>query len=339
MKTKHIPLLILLIAVISCKKSDPGVANLTVSAVAASDSSGKVNFIATAENATSFRFDFGDGSSQDAPGGNISHQYTSGGTNTYTATVTASGAGGSSLSKSISVTVIVKPRIPQLVFSDEFDTPGIPDPAKWGYDIGGNGWGNNELEYYTDRPENVIVKDGNLVITALAEKYMGNNYTSARILSQGKYEFTYGKVEARAKLPSVVGTWPAIWMLGSNISTVSWPACGEIDIMEHLGRDLNRIYSTLHYPGRSGGNANGSSLVISDAATQFHIYSLEWNKSIIRMAVDGAVVHTVGNSGSIPFSHDFFLIMNVAMGGNFAGSISPSFIKDSMVVDYIRVYQ
>lgn len=126
-------------------------------------------------------------------------------------------------------------------------------------------------------------------------------------------------------------------MLGSNINTVGWPACGEIDIMEHRGSELNKIFGTLHYPGRSGGNADGATNVISNATTEFHIYSLEWSASSIQIYADGLLYYTVNNSGSIPFNHDFFFIMNVAMGGGFAGSVDPAFTKDSMEVDYIRV--
>jgi beta-glucanase (GH16 family) len=143
----------------------------------------------------------------------------------------------------------------------------------------------------------------------------------------------------RAKIPVGQGTWPAIWMLGNNINTVSWPACGEIDIMEHLGRDLNKIYATLHYPGRSGGNADGNSKIISNATTAFHIYTLEWTSSLIKISVDGDLIHSVVNSSSIPFNQNFFLIMNIAMGGNFGGPVDPAFTNASMEIDYVRVYQ
>jgi len=178
-----------------------------------------------------------------------------------------------------------------------------------------------------------------LKIKAIKENYMGSTYTSTRMLSKDKYVFTYGKVEVRAKLPAGVGTWPAIWMLGSDVNTVPWPGCGEIDIMEHLGRDLNKIYGTLHYPGHSGGNADGGTRLITNATTEFHIYSLEWSASTIKILVDGQVVHTVANSSAIPFNHNFFFILNLAMGGNFGGAVDPSFTNASMEVDYIRVYK
>jgi beta-glucanase (GH16 family) len=226
----------------------------------------------------------------------------------------------------------------QLVWADEFNYSGAPDSSKWTYDLGGSGWGNHELEYYTDRPENVTVKDGMLHITALKENFKGMNYTSARILTKGKFSFKYGRVEARAKLPTGVGTWPAIWMLGSNIDSAGWPACGEIDIMEHLGRDLNKIYGTLHYPDHFGDHANGKTIMISNAS-EFHVYGLEWSPEEIKISVDGKVYQTVKNSPDIPFNQNFFLIMNLAMGGDFGGTVDPKVKKATMEVDYIRVYQ
>ncbi|MBZ5858543.1 glycoside hydrolase family 16 protein [Flavihumibacter profundi] len=229
---------------------------------------------------------------------------------------------------------------PKLVWSDEFNTNGRPDPAKWIFETGtgSNGWGNNELEYYTDRVENAVVQDGVLRITAIKENYKGSQYTSARMITKGKFEFKYGKVEVRAKLPAGVGTWPAIWMLGGDIGTAGWPACGEIDIMEHRGSEPNKIFGTLHYPGRSGGNADGNTRVIDNATTGFHIYSVDWSAKAIKIYVDGQLIHTVTNSAGIPFNKNFFCILNVAMGGGFAGAVDPAFTSAAMEVDYIRVY-
>lgn len=226
----------------------------------------------------------------------------------------------------------------KLIWADEFNYDGAPDSSKWTYDLGGNGWGNHELEYYTDRPENVKVKNGMLYITALKENYKGSEYTSARILTKGKFSFKYGRVEARAKLPTGVGTWPAIWMLGSNIDSVGWPDCGEIDIMEHLGRDLNKIYGTLHYPEHFGANANGKTIMISNA-NGFHIYGLEWSPKEIKISVDGKVFQTVKNSSDLPFNQNFFIILNQAMGGDFGGNVDSKVTRETMEVDYIRVYQ
>lgn len=234
-----------------------------------------------------------------------------------------------------------KAKYTKLIWADEFNTEGTPDSLKWGYDLGNGdgGWGNSELEYYTKRPENVSVQGGVLKIKAIKESYRGSAYTSARLLSKNKFAFKYGRVEVRAKLPEGVGTWPAIWMLGSDIDMAGWPGCGEIDIMEHRGSELNKIFGTLHYPGRSGGNADGNTKIISNATSRFHKYSLEWSASSIKISVDDQAYHTVMNSEKIPFNHDFFFILNIAMGGTFAGAVDPSFNNSTMEVDYIRVYQ
>jgi beta-glucanase (GH16 family) len=340
MRSMPFYILAILLGLFSCsKKSDPAPqnlvpSNLVVNANASSDNSGNVSFTATATNAVSYEYDFGNGIFQTVPTGIVTYQYPNGGT--YTVNVTAKGSGGQTISKSLQVTVATALG---LVWSDEFNNNGAPDPAKWGYDLGGGGYGNNELEYYTNRPENVIVENGVLKIKAIKENYNGSAYTSARLLSKGKFEFKYGKVEVSAKLPAGVGTWPAIWMLGANANTVGWPDCGEIDIMEHRGNELNKIFGTFHYPGHSGGNADGATKMISNATTAFHKYSLDWSASVIRIYVDDQLVHSLANSASVPFNHDFFLILNVAMGGTFGGSVDPNFSNAAMEVDYIRVYK
>jgi hypothetical protein len=328
----------------SCKKDDNNPAatapvNLAVNAIVSTDGTGKVAFTATATNAVTYDYEFGNGDIATVISGATEYRYTLAGTNTYTVKVTAKSSAGLTAVKTISVTVTVVAGNPVLIWSDEFDTDGLPNPAKWGYDIGAGGWGNNEQEYYTSRAENAVVINGVLKITAIKENYMGSSYTSARLLTKDKFAFKYGKVEVRAKLPAGGGTWPAIWMLGSDIGTTGWPGCGEIDIMEHLGNNLNTIYGTLHYPGRSGGNANGATKVISNATTEFHIYKLEWSLAAVNIYVDDQLVHSVTNSSSIPFNHDFFMILNVAMGGGFGGAIDPAFTSASMEVDYVRVYQ
>jgi beta-glucanase (GH16 family) len=226
-----------------------------------------------------------------------------------------------------------------LVWSDEFNTDGAPDTSKWGYDLGAGGWGNGESQYYTNSANNVIVEGGNLKITAKAQNLSGSNYTSARLKSENKFEFKYGKVEVRAKLPAGGGTWPAIWMLGENYVTNSWPACGEIDIMEHKGNEPNKIHGSLHYPGNYGGNANTNTTMITGASSQFHVYKAVWSPNSIKIYVDNVLFHTVANSGSLPFNANFFLILNVAMGGTFGGTIDPAFSQSAMEVDYVRVYQ
>ncbi len=321
------------------KESTPGNSNtpptnLVVSAVVSTDNSGNVAFTATATNAVSYDYDYGNGVFKTVPNGIVTYKYPSSGT--YTVNVVAKSSSGQTISKSTQVTVTVAV---SLVWSDEFTTNGAPDAAKWGYDLGAGGWGNNELQFYTSSKENAVVEGGMLKIKLIKENYSGSAYSSARLLSKGKYAFTYGKVEARAKLPSGRGTWPAIWMLGSNISTVPWPGCGEIDIMEHIGNNQDRIYGTLHYPGRFGGSADGSSKVIPNVSTEFHIYTLEWSAASIKMFADGQLIHSVVNSTSIPFNHDFFLILNLAMGGNFGGNVDPALTNATLEIDYIRVYQ
>jgi beta-glucanase (GH16 family) len=178
-----------------------------------------------------------------------------------------------------------------------------------------------------------------LKIITKKENYLGSSYTSARLLTKGKFVFKYGRVEIRAKLPSGGGTWPALWMLGSNIDTVNWPACGEIDMMEHKGNDLNKIHATLHYPGHSGGGGDSSSVIPNTTATtEFHIYSIDWRADTIKFYVDGQLFKTFVNSASLPFNQNFFLIFNVAMGGNFGGSIDPNFVSSTFEIDYVRVY-
>ncbi|MFT3682826.1 MAG: family 16 glycosylhydrolase [Ferruginibacter sp.] len=339
-------LLFSLFTATGCKKEDGGnntpggktPSNLAVVATVSSDGTGKVSFKATANDAVSFDFEFGNGDIATVPSGVTEYRYTLMGTNTFTVKVTAKGSTGLTAVKSIPVTVTVTVSEPLLVWSDEFNTDGLPDPAKWGYDLGAGGWGNNEQQYYTSRADNAVVINGSLKITLKKEAYSGSNYTSARLLSKDKYSFKYGKVVARAKLPVGGGTWPAIWMLGSNINTTPWPACGEIDIMEHVGNNLNTIYGTLHYPGRSGGNADGGTKKIADV-TAFHIYTLEWSAASIKIYVDDELVHAVTNSTALPFNHEFFLITNVAMGGNFGGVVDPAFTSGAMEIDYIRVYQ
>jgi beta-glucanase (GH16 family) len=342
-------LVLLFIILASCSKgsssngsTQTAPTNLVVTATPSTDGSGNVVFTATATNAVTYIYEYGNGIIETVPGGLITYKYTTAGNITYTVNVTAKSSSGLTISKSVQVTVIVTGGgATTLVFSDEFNTNGAPDPAKWGYEIGtgSGGWGNNELEYYTSRPDNAIVQGGVLKIIALKENYLGSAYTSARLLTKGKYSFKYGRIEVRAKFPTGVGTWPAAWMLGDNINTVSWPACGETDIVEHLGRDLNKIYGTLHYPGRSGGNADGNTIMIPDATMAFHTYAVEWTPTSIKIYVDAQLFHTVANSAALPFNQNFFILLNMAMGGNFGGAVDPAFTSATYEIDYIRVYQ
>ncbi|ULQ55229.1 family 16 glycosylhydrolase [Flavihumibacter rivuli] len=339
-----------LLVLVSCKKAgaeevinDGSPTNLVIQVDNKNDGTGAVAFTATALNADSYKFEFGDGNSANNTTGTASHTYTKPGNNNFVVTVTASNSSGKTIARStqIMVNVATSGGGTGLVWSDEFETNGSPDPNKWVFEIGtgSNGWGNNELQYYTNRQDNAVVSNGVLRITAKKENFSGSAYTSSRMITKGKFEFKYGRVEARAKLPQGVGTWPAIWMLGANINAVGWPNCGEIDIMEHKGSEPNKIYGTLHYPGRSGGNADGSFRMISNASSEFHVYSVDWTASHIKIYVDNQLIHSFVNSGSVPFNHDFFIILNVAMGGTFGGSVDPAFSSSSMEIDYIRVYK
>jgi hypothetical protein len=223
-----------------------------------------------------------------------------------------------------------------LVWEDDFNTDGAPDPANWTYDLGAGGWGNGELQTYTNNAENVIVEGGALKIKAKAS---GASYTSARLKSEGLREYTYGRYEIRAKLPASQGTWPAIWTLGANFSTVSWPASGEMDILEQRGDDKNTVFSTIHYPGNFAGGGPSKSTELTTSTTEFHKYTIDWSAAEIKFAIDDQVYHTLPNDSSLPFNADFFFILNVAMGGTLGGTVDPNFTEDMMEVDYIKVYQ
>lgn len=227
----------------------------------------------------------------------------------------------------------------ELLREFNFDTDGDLDPAVWNFETGNgeDGWGNQESQYYTE--DNAVISGGNLVITAQAEDIEGFDYSSSRITTKDNFEFTYGRVEVRAKLPEGAGTWPAIWMLGSDFDEVGWPQTGEIDIMEHAGNEQGTIHGTLHYEGRSGGDADGNTIIVDGVSDDFHIYTVEWSDEHILFLVDGEVYHTYENNPDSPFNKDFFLILNVAMGGTFGGEIDPDFVESSMEVDYIRVFQ
>ncbi|HEY4959541.1 MAG TPA: glycoside hydrolase family 16 protein [Terriglobales bacterium] len=243
----------------------------------------------------------------------------------------------------------------QLVWADEFSgTDGsAPDATKWAIQTGGGGWGNNELESYTARPANVQVSGGNLVITAIKEDYTGadgiaRHYTSARMQTKGLFSQQYGRFEARIKIPKGQGMWPAFWMLGNNIDTVPWPACGENDIMENIGKEPSIVHASLHAGGYTGGEVsvpytltNGQSF-----ADDFHIFATEWESQVIRFYVDGNLYATYTPastpSGSPwPFdSQPFFMLLNLAVGGDWPGDPDATTqFPQQMLVDYVRVYQ
>jgi len=230
-----------------------------------------------------------------------------------------------------------------LVWSDEFDGTTV-NPKNWVFDKGGNGWGNVEMEYYTDRPENARVESGNLIIEARQEKYEGLAYTSARLNSRGLQEFQYGRIEARMKLPFGQGIWPAFWMLGSN---ASWPLGGEMDIMEYVGKTPDTVYQTVHGPGYSGNKGVGSHFVLGadTLKNDFHIYAIEWAPNEIRWFVDAMEVFKM-SPAQIPagtqwvYDHPFFMILNLAVGGGWPGFPDDTTVfPQQLLVDYVRVYQ
>lgn len=232
----------------------------------------------------------------------------------------------------------------RLVWSDEFDGT-VLDTTKWVHDTGGNGWGNAELEYYSDRVENARLENGDLVIEARQEAFGGRSYTSARIKTQGLAQWTYGRVEARIQIPRGQGLWPAFWMLGNNIGQVGWPTCGEIDIMENIGKEPQTIHGTVHGPGYSGANGISSAYNLRTGAfaDTFHVFAIEWQPGTIRWYVD-STLYKVVYSGHVPgqfvFDHPFFIILNVAVGGYWPGNPDQTTVfPQTMRVDYVRVYQ
>jgi beta-glucanase (GH16 family) len=234
-----------------------------------------------------------------------------------------------------------------LVWSDEFngDNGSAVDNSKWVQETGGNGWGNNEEQHYTEGTNNCYIENENLVIEAKKEEYEKSKYTSARIKTNGKFDFKYGKVEIKAKLPLGQGIWPAFWMLGSDFDSAGWPDCGEIDIMENIGRTPKTVNGTAHAPGYSGNMGLGNSLTIDeDLTSSYHIYSIEWSKDKIEWFMDGKKYHTLnpetigGNKWA--FNKDFFLLLNLAVGGNWPGyPDNTTMFPQKYYIDYVHVYQ
>lgn len=229
---------------------------------------------------------------------------------------------------------------------DEFDVDGAPNADIWGFDTGTgtNGWGNNELQYYTDRSENVVVENGMLKITALKEAYEGAAYTSARLLTKGKFDQKYGRFEARIKLPWGQGIWPAFWLLGANIDTAGWPQCGEIDIMEFRGQQPTLVSGSVHGPGYSAQNAITKEYELTNDRfdTGFHVFGIEWTENAINYYVDDVLYNQItpdDAQGEWVFDQPFFIILNLAIGGNYVGSPNQATtFPQEMLVDYVRVY-
>lgn len=298
------------------------------------DGSGTVNFSINATNATSYKVLLGNGETKEFSNGNFAYAYATPGTNTYVVYVSAYNS-EHFVSSSISVKVHVASN---LVWADEFNTDGAPDPSKWNFQTWDPGFVNNELQSYTTRPENTIVQGGFLKIKAIKEKYGKGDFTSGRIESNGKFDFTYGKIVVRAKVPTGVGTWPAVWMLGSNIGSVGWPKCGEIDILESVGKNLNQNHSSLHSEGRSGATPDTGIIKVPNSNTEFHVYTADWTATYIKFYVDDVLYYSFINSNNFPFNKNFYLIINLAMGGVWGGPVDPNFTSSTFEIDYIRVY-
>ncbi|MEO6103161.1 MAG: glycoside hydrolase family 16 protein [Pseudoxanthomonas sp.] len=232
-------------------------------------------------------------------------------------------------------------------WQDEFDYTGVPDPAKWSFEQGGDGWGNHELQYYTDSLKNARVADGVLSIVARRQENEGRGYTSARLASKGKGDFLYGRFEIRAKLPSGRGTWPAIWMLPTDNAYGGWPKSGEIDLMEHVGYDPGRIHITMHteaYNHRIKTQKTAIS-VVDDAMAEFHRYRVDWTPATIRGYIDDVQVYEFVNEGTgpaaWPFDQRFHFLLNLAVGGDWGGKegVDVSVFPATLQVDYVRAYR
>lgn len=235
----------------------------------------------------------------------------------------------------------------KLIWADEFEKEGVPNPKSWSYDVGDHGWGNNELQYYSkEDPKNARIENGRLIIEVHADSSHPKGYTSARIVTKGKAAWEYGFIEVRAKLPKGTGTWPAIWMLPEKNTFGGWPKSGEIDIMEHVGFDPGRVHGTVHTESfnHSIGTQKGAQLMVPDFQEEFHIYAIDWTKEKIDFFIDGEKYFTFENTGNgpkeWPFDQPFHLILNIAVGGNWGGTngVDPSIWPQRMEVDFVRVY-
>ncbi len=234
----------------------------------------------------------------------------------------------------------------KLIWSDEFNGKGLPDSSKWNYDVGGGGFGNEEAQYYTkDRPENARMENGNLVIEARKEAWDKNKYTSARLLTKGKFSFQYGTIEVRAKLPKGRGTWPAIWMMSENMK--KWPDDGELDIMEHVGFNPGYIHASVHTKkyNHIKGTQKTDTLIVNDASERYHVYKADWTPEKIEVYIDDKKFFTYENEEKTneawPFNQPYYIILNLAIGGFWGGKegIDDSIFPQKYYIDYVRVYQ
>lgn len=335
--------------------------NLAVTITQSNEDSAHVDVVASADNVNFFRFSFGDDSDYvEQTDGDISYDYSSAGD--YTIIVNAHTTASDFISSSQSVTipeVDVSEDIPtegystpdsydgmMLVWQDEFESESL-NLDDWTFETGTgtNGWGNNELQYYTD--QNTSLANGYLIIEAREESKGGQSYTSSRLITLDKQEFKYGRVDIRAVLPEGQGIWPALWMLGANINSVDWPACGEIDIMEMVGGGSGRddtVYGTVHWSNAGEYASYGDSYALQSGvfSDEFHVFSVEWDSDAIKWYVDDVLFNEVDITPAelSEFQEDFFFIFNVAVGGDWPGSPdSSTTFPQRMIVDYIRMFQ
>lgn len=331
------------ITIVNADASNPG-----------GDGSGQIECIATADNTVKYGFKVSGETEIQNTTGIFDYTFTTPGTNNYTITVYAYSSTNNVINRFKTASVYVTVPEPQLVWSDEFDVDGSFNTANWTAEVvppENGGWYNGEKQHYTDRADNVYVSNGTLKIVAKKETYTYNNtstkeYTSARIITQDKVEFTYGRLDVRAKLPSGNGVWPAIWMLGANFDTVGWPACGEIDIMENWGHEGTVVHSAMHTTACSGvsgcANVRVGTTDVPTLASEFHEYSIIWNENEVKFLIDGVSRYryapTNKNNDNWPYNADQFIILNVAMGGSWF-EIDPNFTESTMEVDYVRLYQ
>lgn len=315
--------------------------------------SGIILIKASAKNAVRYGFKFDNNPETENTTGEIQHTFIKEGVNNYTVRIAAysSTDGIISISKVIPVLVAVEEEQIEnqgLVWADEFNDDGSVSNSNWFSETvppNNGSWFNAEQQHYTDRMDNAYVSDGTLKIVAKKEIYTAFNstksYTSARLNS--KFAFTYGRIEVRAKLPDDGGTWPAIWTLGSNLDTIGWPFCGEIDIMEHVGNNIGGISSAIHTPSSNGNTINIGRIDIPSATTEFHVYAVDWSAEKMDFYVDDTLYYTynptIKNSDTWPFDSNQFILLNIAMGGTLGGNIATNFESGTMEIDYVRVYQ
>lgn len=314
------------------------------------DGTGMVAFKASAVNAVKYELWYNNILVAGNTTGDFEYQFKKEGTNSYEVEVIAFSKTNHNIRSKKALTVYVHANgFNDLVWFDDFDgTSAALNASKWTYDLGDGcpnvcGWGNGEQQYYTDRTDNVKVENGMLKITAKKEALGGKQYTSARIKTQGKFSFTYGRLEVLAKLPASGGTWPAIWMLGDNITSVGWPKCGEIDIMEHRGNFPGEVSCALHTESSSGNTINKGAVSVQNVSDAFHLYAVEWTEDKLAFYVDNNLFYTYQPASKTeanwPFYQDQFIILNVAVGGTLGGEIPAAFNDAQMVVEYVKLYQ